>query len=211
LSSPVATAHPMPPTLVLPRLLVVADSAYTDGRPLLAVVREAVAGGARAVWLRDKHAAPNDRRRLAEDLAEMLHAVGGVLIESPGPRTGAGDGVHLGAADLWPGRAGEVAAGRSCHSAQELSRASAEGCQWATLSPIYSSPSKPGYGPPLGAAALAGAPLPTWALGGVDAENAAECLESGAAGVAVLGAVMRSPDPAAAFARIQDRLDGVQR
>jgi thiamine-phosphate diphosphorylase len=200
----------MRPTLVLPRLLLVADSAHTGGRPLLAVVREAVAGGARAVWLRDKHVAANDRKRLAEDLAEMLHAVGGVLIESPGPGTGAGDGVHLGAADLWPGGGGEVAVGRSCHSDHELTRAGAEGCQWATLSPIYPSPSKPGYGPALGPAALAGSPLPTWALGGVDAENAAECLESGAAGVAVLGAVMRSPDPAAAFAGIQDRLDEVQ-
>ncbi len=54
-------------------------------------------------------------------------------------------------------------------------------------------------------------PLPIWALGGVDAGNAAECLESGATGVAVLGAVLRSPDPAAAFAKIQDRLDEVQR
>jgi thiamine monophosphate synthase len=53
--------------------------------------------------------------------------------------------------------------------------------------------------------------LPTWALGGVDAENAAECLESGAEGVAVMGAVLRSPDPAAAFAKIQDRLDEVRR
>ena len=70
---------------------------------------------------------------------------------------------------------------------------------------------EPGYGPPLGPAALAGAPLPTWALGGVDAENAAKCLEFGAAGVAVMGAVLASPDPASAFARIQDRLDEVQR
>jgi thiamine-phosphate pyrophosphorylase len=197
--------------LVLPRVLVVADSEHTGGRPLLAVLREAVAGGARAVWLRDKHAAPGDRRRLAEDLAEMLHAVGGVLIASPGPGSEAADGAHLGATDPWPGGPVEVAVGRSCHSHQELSRASAEGCQWATLSPVYPSVSKPGYGPALGSAALAGAPLPTWALGGVDAENAAGCLESGAAGVAVLGAVMRSPDPAAAFAKIRDRLDEVQR
>jgi thiamine-phosphate diphosphorylase len=201
----------MTPTLVLPRLLVVADSAYTGGRPLLAVLREAVAGGARAVWLRDKHAAPSDRRRLAEALAEILHAVGGVLIESPGPATGSGDGTHLGAADPWPEGIGEVAVGRSCHGDQELSRASTEGCQWATLSPIYPSASKPGYGPPLGPAALAGAPLPTWALGGVDAGNAAECLESGATGVAVLGAVLRSADPATAVAKIQDRLDEVER
>ncbi len=203
--------NPVHEVMALPRLLVVADSAQTGGRPLLAVVREAVAGGARAVWLRDKHVAAGDRRRLAEDLAEMLHAVGGVLIESPGPGMGAGDGVHLGAADPWPVGRRDVAVGRSCHSDKELSRANAEGCQWATLSPIYPSRSKPGYGPPLGPAALAGAPLPTWALGGVDAANAAECLESGATGVAVLGAVLRSPDPAAAFARIQERLNEVQR
>jgi len=197
--------------LLLPTLLVVADSAYTAGRPLLAVVREAVAGGARAVWLRDKQAEADDRRRLAEDLAELLHGVGGVLIESPGPGSGTGDGTHLAAADPWPGGASQAAVGRSCHSHWELSKASAEGCQWATLSPIYPSRSKPGYGPPLGLAALAAAPLPTWALGGVDAENAAECLESGAEGVAVMGAVLRSPDPAAAFAKIQDRLDEVRR
>jgi thiamine monophosphate synthase len=178
---------------------------------LLDMVREAVAGGARAVWLRDKQAAAIDRRHLAEDLAEMLHAVGGVLIESPGPGSGTGDGVHLGAADPWPGAASLAAVGRSCHSRSELSGAGDEGCQWATLSPIYPSPSKPGYGPPLGPAALAGAPLPTWALGGIDAENAAPCLEFGAAGVAVMGAVLASPDPASAFARIQDRLDEVQR
>jgi thiamine-phosphate diphosphorylase len=221
MSSPLAAPHAphaprsvgdaMRPTLVLPKLLVVADSAHTGGRPLLTLVREAVAGGARAVWLRDKQIGPGDRRLLAEALAEMLHAVGGVLIGSPGQGTGATDGIHLGAVDAWPDGACDVAVGRSCHSDRELARASTEGCQWATLSPIYPSLSKPGYGPPLGPGALAGAPLPTWALGGVDAGNAAECLMSGAAGVAVMGAVLRAPDPAAAFARIQGRLDEVQR
>ncbi|MGD0809507.1 MAG: thiamine phosphate synthase [Acidimicrobiales bacterium] len=203
-------AHGVGQALMLPRLLLVADSAYTGGRPLLSVVRAAVAGGARAVWLRDKQAAARDRRRLAEDLAELLHAAGGVLIASPGPGSGTGDGAHLAAADTWPVGPGRVAVGRSCHSRADLLKARAEGCQWATLSPIYTSRSKPGYGPPLGPAALAGAPLPTWALGGVDVGNAAECLESGAAGVAVMGAVLGSPDPATAFAQIQDRLDEVQ-
>jgi len=141
----------------------------------------------------------------------MLHAVGGVLIESPGPGSGAGDGVHLGAADPWPGVASQAPVGRSCHSDRELAKASAEGCQWATLSPIFPSGSKPGYGPPLGTASLARAPLPTWALGGVDPENAAECVESGAAGVAVMGSVLRSPDPAATVEKIQERLGEVQR
>ena len=127
-----------------------------------------------------------------------------LLIESPGPGSGAGDGVHLGAADLWPGGASQAAVGRSCHSDQELSRASAEGCQWATLSPIYPSGSKPGYGPPLGPAALAGPRCRLGRLAGSTRRTQRNASSRGAAGVAVMGAVLRSPDPAAAVARIQD-------
>jgi thiamine-phosphate pyrophosphorylase len=73
----------------------------------------------------------------------------------------------------------------------DLQRAAAEGCDYATLSPIFASASKPGYGPPLGVHALGGAPLPVYALGGVDETNAAACIAGGAAGVAVMGAAMR--------------------
>jgi thiamine-phosphate pyrophosphorylase len=195
----------------LPALVVVADSAETGGRPLVSVVTEAVLGGARAVWLRDKQAGPDARRQMAAELAELLHRAGGWLVASPGPGHESADGCHLGADDRWPVSSGPPEAfagrvGRSCHNRPDLVRAAAEGCEWATLAPIFSSTSKPGYGPALGPAALAGAPLPTWALGGVDEANAAECVRAGAAGVAVMGAVMRAPDPASAVARIQARL-----
>lgn len=68
--------------------------------------------------------------------------------------------------------------------------------------PVFASPSKPGYGPPLGPGVFAELGLPTWALGGVDVTNAAACLEAGPAGVAVMGTVMRSPDPAATVAAL---------
>jgi thiamine-phosphate diphosphorylase len=214
-SMPFRVTAPPPTTAPpsLPPLLVVADSGATGGRSLLAVVRQAVAGGARGVWWRDRHLPPDERRRTAAELALVLHEVGGVLVASPGPGSEDADGCHLGAADTWspaaPGRQGLV--GRSCHSAAELARAAAEGCRWATLSPIFASTSKPGYGPTLGPASLVGAPLPTWALGGVDANNAGDCLRAGAAGVAVMGAVMGAADPAEAVARIQARLDEVER
>jgi thiamine-phosphate pyrophosphorylase len=88
--------------------------------------------------------------------------------------------------------------GRSCHSAAELAAAAAEGCDYATLSPIFPSASKPGYGPALGVDALRDAPLPVYALGGVDPTNARTCVEAGAVGVAVMGYVMRAADPALA-------------
>jgi len=93
--------------------------------------------------------------------------------------------------------------GRSCHDAAELAHATGEGCDYVTLSPVFPSPSKPGYGPALGpdrfGALCARAGLPVYALGGITtAAQAAACRAAGAHGVAVMGAVMRADDPAAA-------------
>jgi thiamine-phosphate pyrophosphorylase len=49
--------------------------------------------------------------------------------------------------------------------------------------------------------------VPVVALGGITAANAAGCLAAGAAGVAVLGAVMAAPDPEAAAARLVAALE----
>lgn len=83
---------------------------------------------------------------------------------------------------------------------------------YVTLSPVYASRSKPGYGPALGlarfAAAAAGlrraaAPVPVVALGGVATPaQVVDCLAAGAHAVAVLGAFMRSADPAATAATL---------
>ena len=69
---------------------------------------------------------------------------------------------------------------------------------YVTLSPVYSTQTKPGYGPalaPARASALAGE-VPWLALGGIDTPvRAAACAAAGARGVAVMGAVMRATDP----------------
>jgi thiamine-phosphate pyrophosphorylase len=182
----------------LPPLVVVTDAEQTGGRPLLDVVDEAIAGGARAVLLREKHLPREARADLAHSLRLRLEAVGGVLLVGSDATLPA-HGVHLAAADPVPShRTGWL--GRSCHSRDDVRRAAAEGCSYATLSPVYLSASKPGYGPALTPAAFAGLPLPTWALGGVDASNALDCLVNGASGVAVMGAIMRATDPAAVTA-----------
>jgi thiamine-phosphate pyrophosphorylase len=76
---------------------------------------------------------------------------------------------------------------------------------YVTVSPVFPTATKPGYGPALGAAgaaALAGT-VPWLPLGGVDSpDRARECAAAGAAGVAVLGAVMRADDPAAVAASL---------
>ena len=195
------------PAPVLPPLLVLTDGAGAR-YPLVEVVTAAVAGGARALVLREKHLPRAERAALAEELGALLREVGGTLVVASDPTIPAG-GVHLAGADPFPvrsmcGAPGLV--GRSCHDRAEVARAAAEGCDYATLSPIFESASKPGYGPALGPGALAGHPLPLWALGGIDPPGAAACIRAGAAGVAVMGAVMRAEDPAAAVAAFCDAL-----
>lgn len=96
--------------------------------------------------------------------------------------------------------------GRSCHSTEEVRRAAEAGADYVTLSPFAATPSKPGYGPPLAREDFAVGAVPVFALGGITVANAASAREAGAHGVAVMGEVMRSADPAGTVARLLEVL-----
>lgn len=119
------------------------------------------------------------------------------------------DGVHLPAAELVDSARTRLGPGAligvSAHSLADVEDAAKAGADYATLSPIFASASKPGYGPPLGLEALSGAArlgMPVLALGGVSPANAQACRAAGAAGVAVMGAVMGAEDPAEAYRQL---------
>ncbi|GAA4253993.1 thiamine phosphate synthase [Dactylosporangium darangshiense] len=163
--------------MVEPGLIVFTDRRQAE-RPLEEVIAMAIDGGARAVVLREHDLPPRRRLKLASALRTALDGVGGRLLLEEDPAL------------------------RKCHCQEDLVAAGEDGgVDFATLSPIYPTRSKPGYGPPLGLAALGRmaqvAPVPVYALGGVDtAVRVRDCLDEGAAGVAVMGAVMRAEDPA---------------
>ncbi|MFY1635924.1 thiamine phosphate synthase [Solwaraspora sp. WMMB335] len=176
-------------------------------RSLPEVIRGAVDGGARMVVLRERDLPRAERVALAERLRTILAPAGGLLIAA-GPDPLEGDAVHLRAAGPYPPpRFGLV--GRSCHDETELGRLTVE--NYVTVSPVFPTASKPGYGPPLGLAGLARlarlAPVPVFALAGVTSgEQAAACRAAGAAGVAVMGALMRAVDPAGFVGRLAGAL-----
>ena len=95
----------------------------------------------------------------------------------------------------------ETLIGVSAHSVAEAQLAAAEGANYVTASPVFATDSKPGYGPALEpeglAQIVASVRIPVLALGGVTAVNAASCIAAGAAGVAVMGSVMRAQNPGA--------------
>jgi thiamine-phosphate diphosphorylase len=199
-------------------LLVLTDRARAGGQ-LAAVVDAAVAGGARLVLLREKDLPRSERRELALDLGDILRPVDGSLLVASdvglARQAGAG-GVHLAAGDPWPGDAGGMLVGRSCHTVAELIDAERHGADYAILSPIFPTASKPGYGPALGVEGLASASrevpgLPVVALGGIGPGRVAPCIAAGAAGVAVMGAVMGADDPATVVRSLLGELAGTWR
>ena len=90
----------------------------------------------------------------------------------------------------------------------ELADAATHGAAYATVSPVFATTSKPGYGPPLGLVGLralvAGTRVPIVALGGVGPDDVGVCLAAGATGVAVMGAVMTAADPGAVVRELLD-------
>ena len=196
------------------RLVVVTDRARAEaaGHPLRSVVLAALEVGAREVLLREKDLPAQARRRVAEHLAAQTAAAGAALYVASDFALAwyvDAQGVQLAASDPWPDADVGMRWGRSCHTADELVEAQRRGAAWATLSPVFASASKPGYGPLLGVRGLAmGARavlgLPVLALGGIVPGRARDCLQAGAAGVAVMGAIMGADDPGAVVRALLD-------
>jgi thiamine-phosphate pyrophosphorylase len=194
-----------------PPVLLITDRKQAR-RPLAEVVVAALSGGCRWISLREKDLPADVQIALCREVAPLAAAGGARLMLHGDPRLAAAAGlfsVHLGSnGDLRAARgllAKDAWISISTHGVKEIEAAATAGADAVTLSPIFLSASKPGYGPALGLEALSSAaarsPIPIIALGGIeDAAAARACFAAGAAAIAVMGAVMRANDPAATMA-----------
>jgi thiamine-phosphate pyrophosphorylase len=195
-------------TLLLPSppLLVISDRSQAS-RPIVEVAAASFAGGCRWFSFREKDLPRSEHFLLLRQIGVMgIRYRATVTVHGdtvPQPMTRAA-GLHLPsggdpAAVRW--RMPEGLIGASAHSSEEAAALIAAGADYVTVSPVFLTESKPGYGPALGldglAAAVAAAKGPVIALAGITAANAAACIRAGAAGVAVMGEVMRAADPEA--------------
>lgn len=194
--------------LPYPPLLVITD--HRAGRASVTEIAEACfASGCRWLSLREKDLPHDERVALLRRLVTLGKVCGArvtVHEDIAAARAAGAAGVHLPAGGS-PAAArailgGGTLIGLSAHGDPDIVYAEREGADYVTLSPVFASASKPGYGPPLGlekfAHLAAKSLIPVLALGGVAAGNAAACLGASAAGIAVVSAVMAAADPRAA-------------
>ncbi|MCJ2047819.1 thiamine phosphate synthase [Methylobacterium sp. J-078] len=199
------------------------DDGKGSGEALLRTLDGLLGAGIRWVWFRERDLAFEPRRALGRAVAERVRAHRGTLTVGGDPALAASlgaDGVHL------PGgaTATEIEHARhllpkgllgvSAHGIDEVQAAAAAGADYVTLSPIFPTASKPGYGPALGPVCLRRAAsfgCPVIALGGITEDRVADCMRAGAAGIAVMGTLMRSPDPASETRRYLARLEAASR
>lgn len=188
----------------LHRLYLIADidTARRYDVDIVEVVGEFVRAGGRMVSLRPDGRDDQYLLEVGRKLAGLVFSVRGLFLihrrADLAMLLGA-DGVHLPSRGLrrrnlvqLMGRS--VIAGRSCHRRWEVEDWAQRGGSFATLSPLFSSISKPGYGPDMELDEFRdiaeASQMPLYALGGVVPEKVDLCLEAGAEGVAVVGGIM---------------------
>jgi thiamine biosynthesis protein ThiS len=186
-------------------------SSRTDARRALPeLVVAAVAGGVDAVQLREPDLDAAARLRLAGELRDAIAGRATLLINSDATTAAAvGAGVHLPeavveATSVRRQLGADAFVGRSVHSV--AAAAATTGVDYLLAGHVFPSASKPGK-PPLGLDGLrlivAASRVPVLAIGGITAERVAATMATGAAGVAVIGAIAEGDDPQRAASELR--------
>ena len=187
-------------------LYVITDENVGLKRTHAEIAERAIAGGADAIQLRDKSCSSRDLVRIGRTLREITrrNAILFIVNDRLDVALACGaDGVHLGQGDMRTDVARQIAplgfiVGVSVSTVDEAVWAEQEGADYVALSPTFSTGSKPDAGPGHGLEMLReiqrNVSVPVIAIGGINRENICEVIAAGAAGVAVISAVVGAAD-----------------
>jgi thiamine-phosphate pyrophosphorylase len=193
------------------RLYFVCDARPRGGDPE-PMLRSALSGGVDIVELREKEL---DRRAIevaGATFRRLCDTYSALFIVNDDPalaRSCRADGVHLGQDDMAVADAREALGhdaliGLSTHSREQID--GARGADYISVGPVWETRTKegrPAVGLELIRYAAQQAPLPFYAIGGIDTSNARQVVEAGARRLCVVRAIRDADDPASAAAELR--------
>jgi thiamine-phosphate pyrophosphorylase len=208
------------------RLLVVTDRHQTNGRSLLSILQQILTVGTPAIQLRERDLSAKELLAFARDVKTITTPPDSQLADSQllvNDRIDValsleGVGVHLRSNSLPVTVARQLLGpkrllGVSAHSMDEAVQAEANGADYVVLGPVYSTPSKQSFGPPLGLSTLTAVcravRVPIIGIGGVTIDRARDVRRAGAFGVAVITAILGAEDVKAATRALLDATGSV--
>ncbi len=186
------------------KLYVVTDEKLSLGRPDHQVAALAAAGGAGMIQLRDKHAGT---RTLLQKAMAMKKELSGKALFIVNDRLDVAlaadaDGVHLGQDDMPADIVRRILGpdkiiGVSVSTIEEARKAVADGADYLGASAVFTTLTKTdadAIGLEGLQAICRSVRIPVVGIGGIKKDNAREILSAGAAGIAVVSAVVSAPD-----------------
>ena len=198
------------------RLFLVTDRHQTKGRPLVPLLQRVLTAAAPAIQLRERDLSARELVTLAFEVQAVTASRRSQLLINDRIDVALaleGVGVHLRSNSLPVSVARQVLGtqrllGISVHAVEEAVQVESQGADYIVLGPIYETPSKQMFGPPLGIHTLERAcrlvRLPIIGIGGVTAARAREMRRAGAFGVAVITAVLGAADVESATRELLD-------
>ena len=198
------------------RLLVVTDRHQTKGRPLVSLLQRVLTAAAPAIQLRERDLSARELVTLAREVQAVTASRTSQLLINDRIDVALaleGVGVHLRSNSLPVSVARQLLGaqrllGISVHAVEEGLSAQSQGADYIVLGPIYETPTKQMFGPPLGIHTLEKAcrlvRIPIIGIGGVTVARAREMRRAGAFGVAVITAILGAADVESAARELLD-------
>ncbi|MCE2403402.1 thiamine phosphate synthase [Candidatus Poribacteria bacterium] len=199
-------------------LYVITNRHLCAPKSLLTVISEILDVGVSAIQLREKDLDEVALYELAKPISDLCQTNNASLFINTNVQVAidvGAVGVHLPDIDVSVDKVkaqsnSDFLIGCSIHGVDAAKKRETQGADFITYSPIYPTASKLGYGPSVGVANLEKLvkqiKLPVFALGGITPARAGECLETRAAGVAVMSGIM---SPTGAGKRAEEYLSAL--
>lgn len=185
-------------------LYVIIDRRMMKGRLPIRVVREAIAGGATAIQLREKKMEGRDLCTFAASLKKIARKRRALFIVDDRvdiAKSCDAGGVHLGEKDLPIKIARKLLGkkkiiGATVRNLSQALKAQREGADYLSLGPIFPTRTKQSLPPPRGLKAITRIKkkikIPLIAIGGINRNNVTSVIKAGADGVAVVSAITKA-------------------